>query len=447
MFISLLFCFVSLLSFFLAPNGYSFGFSFFCLIFYCIMNFFYFLRSKDKGIGFEYFYMIAFGMTNFIYPVFYFLDNRYVSLFSFSFNTLVMSKATALAIVAYSFYLLGLELYRKKIPNKESLSEIKIDNIYPVLFLMLSFFSFLFFVIFGGLDHFKSVYSGDAEWSTVGVYSYFYLIFNYSSLLLAMFIYKNKNKFIMLVSNFYLLAVVVLLLFSGSRMTSIGIVLILLVSYSKNIKRISLTLATFVVFISSILLYGVMLYRSMFSSGDGGINDIYLNMSNGFSIFDGFMDLIINNRNLYVLVDFVDDNGNLYFANVFYNIISFLPFSQSINNLVGIPEYFNGNLTTFLEFGVNKGFGLGTNNVGEAYLAFGIIGVILFFLFFGYLLNLIKDKANYSIVFYILYFVLISISVIYPRGNVLINTRVLIWPILIFFIVFLVRRFLIKITR
>lgn len=440
MIVSSIFSFISLLVFYFSPTEYSFTFSVFCLLFYLLINFYYFkFVSKDKGVGFEYFYMIAFCMTNFIYPVFYFMENRYVSLFSYPFNFGIISKATALALVAYAFYILGLQLYRRK---KDAL-EFKVDSFYPLMYMLISIISFIFFVIFGGLDHFKSVYSGDSEWEAVGSYSYFYLIFNYSSLLLSMFLFKCENKKIMIFGALYLLVAILLLLLSGSRMTSVGIVLVLLVSFSKNIKNIPSLIATFFVLFSSVFLYSMMIYRSnMFSSDIDNIAGSAF--SSNYSLFDSFMDLIVNNRNLYVLVDFVDSNGSVFFANIFYNIISFLPFSKSINDFFGIPEFLNGNLPSFLEFGSNAGFGLGTNNVGEAYLSFGLVGVIVFFTFFGVFLKFLKEKSSSSIISYIFYFILVSNAVIYPRGNVLINTRVFVWTILIFFMIYLLRKILVK---
>lgn len=446
--LSSIFCFISIILFYIAPDSYSFAFNLFCLLFFVFINVYYFaFYSKEKGVGFEYFFMISFGMTNFIYPVFYYPDNRYVSLFSYGFNTAVMNKSTALALVAYGFYMVGLQLYRKNSNVIIKYNKIEIDPFYPLIFLIFSIASFVGFVGFGGLDHFKSVYSGDGEWAAVGTFSYFFLLFNFSSILLAMFVFKSRNKIITMLSVMFLLLSILMLLFSGSRMTAVGIVLVLLVSYSKNIKSISLASTSLVVFVSSIFLYIIMLYRSVFAERPANGSDIYVNISNGFSFFDSFMDLIINNRNLYVLVDFVDSNGSVYFANIFYNLISFLPFSQSINNMVGVPEYLNGNLASFLEFGTKGGFGLGTNNVAEAYLSFGIIGVVLFFTLLGYILSLVREKASFSIVFYIIYFIFISVSVIYPRGNILINTRVFVWTLLLFFAVFVLRKLLMRAIR
>lgn len=448
MILSSFFSLVSIFLFFLAPTNYSFSFNVICLILFIFINIYYFIcRSKENGVGFEYFFMISFCMTNFIYPVFYYADNRYVSLFSFGFNDEVINKSTALALVAYGFYIIGLQLYRKSSSVKINYYQIKIDPFYPLVFLILSIVSFVGFVIFGGLDHFKSVYSGEEEWAAVGTFSYFFMIFNFSSMLLAMFIFKCSNNIIRMLGIIFLILSILMLLLSGSRMTAVGIVLVLLVSYSKNIKNISLASTSLVVFISSILLYIVMLYRSFFYAGTASGEEIYLNISNNFSFFDGFMDLIINNRNLYILVDFVDNHGSVYFANVFYNIISFLPFSQNINNMVGIPEYLNGNLVSFLEFGGKGGFGLGTNNVAEAYLAFGMVGVILFFTLLGYILSMVREKASFSIVFYIIYFIFVSIVVIYPRGNILINTRVFVWTLLLFFAVFLLKKILMRVVR
>lgn len=151
-----IFCCLALVLFYFAPVGYSLIFSLLSLFIFIALNIFYFLfSSKGNGVGFEFFFMIAFCMTNFIYPVFYFPDNRYVSLFSFGFNISIMNKSTALALVAYSFYIMGLQLYKKKSIALNRYNELTIDSFFQLCFLFFSLISFVLFVFFGEMIGFK----------------------------------------------------------------------------------------------------------------------------------------------------------------------------------------------------------------------------------------------------------------------------------------------------
>lgn len=445
--LNILFCAISLLLFYFSPNVYSYLYCLLILILFILFNVSLFsFGVRKEGISFEFIFMISFFMTNFVYPIFYFPDNPTISLFGYGFNYNIITKSTALALVAYSFYILGVSPYNKKYSVYKEY-DFQIGNTNVILLLFICGFSFLSFVIFGGLKNLINVYSGEGgRLTTVGSYSYFFNLFEISCLLLSIFVFKIKNNpMLKVVTLVFLMFTLLLLLSTGSRAIAIGNVLILLISYSKNVKKIPLVVASFWAILGANILYFIMLVRSFGVEENNSLTNAYGVFSSTGSYFDPFLDLIINNRNLYVLTDFVDDFGYVYFINNIYNLISFLPFNSKIIDILNIPAFLQqGNFPTYLEFGDNAGFGLGTNMVGEAYLSFGVFGVFVAFFGLGWFVKYIKNRSYNNIYYYVLFFSLLSMAVMLPRTASLPNSRYFIWPLILIFLITVFNRMLVR---
>lgn len=431
--LNILICFISILLFLFSPNFYSHEYCFMLFLFYLIFNACYLLQdSKNRSFSFEFLFMVSFLMTNFIYPVFYFLDNPTVSLFSFSFNVNIISKSTSLALLGYSFYILGNSNYNEK--NKIVFKEIEInDQVVGVVFLS-SIFFFCLFLISGGLEAYKDVYSG--VYNSGGFSIYYMLFLSVTTYLLSILIFNNKNILLKNVSFIYIISLIIVFLSTGARLFAMSLVLLLLIQFSKYIKKISILMITLLLLVGAFFMRVIQVYREA-GVENSNFGEIFLEMLNGkSSIFDSFLDLIINNRNLYVLTDFVDSNGHFYFLNISASIFGILPGIKGIMGFFNIPDYMtSGTFPTFLEFGNNATFGLGTNMVGEAYLSFGVIGVVLVFYFFGRLINYFHNKSNDSVYFRIAFFFLASQAVFFPRIDYLWGTRLVVWMIVMLFLV------------
>jgi hypothetical protein len=165
--------------------------------------------------------------------------------------------------------------------------------------------------------------------------------------------------------------------------------------------------------------------------------------ANFTSVFDLFSDLIINNRNLYVLVDFADNVQHTHFFGMLTDIASPIPGLNRLllDNINVPPELISGGaLPTYLALGTDSSFGVGTNMVGEAYLAFGLPGVIVFFSLIGFVINISKRAMSYNIYAYVLYFLFASHAVFYPRAPILYQPRNIVWALLIVFGIVLIQK-------
>ena len=431
---NILLCALSVVVYVNSPIEYSYGYNLLILVFFLLANFVYFNVNKSlkAGVGFELIFFISFLMCNFIYPVFYYTDNPTISLFQFDFNEKVINKSTALAFLGYCFYILFSSDYNNKTTvNRNMAKRYEISEKVFLSIIGLSFFFFLGFYFTGGFSKLMQVYQGNGSLDEVAFSSYLSILFDCCTLLVASLVFLVKGNRFRVIGLFYLALVVMLYLLTGSRGTSISILLILLVGYSKYIKEINSLVFYMGIISSAIFMYIISILRVM----SGGYSDSVAEVSSQFNnIFDPFLDIIINNRNLYVLVDFVDENSSVYFLNIFSSVIGVMPGLSFIINYFSIPEFIvSGRLSTYLQFGNNPPFGLGTSMVGEAYLSFGLVGVILVFSLIGGFVRYLRFSSNfYSNLILIL---LTGFAIFLVRSDYLFFLRKITWSLLIFYIV------------
>ena len=335
-------------------------------------------------------------------------------------------------MVAYCFYTLFSSDYSKKLVVEKI--EYSIDKYIGISIFFLSLILFLSYFYFGGISILADVYQGKADLEQVGITSYFSILFEVSTLLLASLIFLVKNIKIRIFLLLYLFILVVIFLSTGSRGMSISILLILLVGYSRSIKRINGLVVFFGVFTGAILMYFLMLLRELGMGSNDNTSFALDKIKNTSNPFDPFMDLIINNRNLYVLVDFVDKVGDVKFFNIITSLFGVFPGLSLIIDFFSVPNYLiSGKLPTYLEFGNDASFGLGTNMVGEAYLSLGCLGVIIVFSLFGAMVKYLR--FNRSLLSYIAFLLLVGQVVFIVRSDYLFPLRKIVWSLIIFYVV------------
>lgn len=437
--INIIFCVLSFLFVVFSPDQYSYPFIIIVFILFIIQNLLYFkLRKNKRLICFEFFFFIAFFFTNFVYPVFYFNENPTFLFFSLPYNYSIISKATAIAFFAYSSFLLGIsykQYKNRKIGDNYLINTISnynlsnsLKNKICTLFLVITLFFFFFYLVTGGLESMAAKYRGDA--SEEGISGYFYILFFTSSIILALFTFdiSNKKRFIVLL---FLIIFVILFLLSGSRTYPLAIIIILMYSYD-NYKKISNTRVILITSIGFLFLALVMLLRN-YSYNIQNIKDIELN-----SFWDIGTDLIINNRNLYVLIDYCDKYGPNYGLTMLGGLLSPIPFGQSIFlNLTGIQSDFisSAKFSTFLAFGPGSQLGSGSNIVGDIYVSFGLIGILPFFFFLGWIVEKSRSLGSINVYWKIVHGVILSNSVFIVRSGMFDNLRYVIWALLLTYII------------
>jgi len=435
--VNLFFSLFSLLLLYLAPKEYSYNYCLFINILYIIQNIAYFkIRNEKSLVGFQFIFMIAFYFTNFVYPVFYFPTNPTYSVFELQFNYNIISKATAIAFVAYSFYLLGLSrIERKSVIFEEFKSEINYDAITRFAFIM-SFISLVLFILFGGNDAMESLYSGEGNIIDPGVSIYFYMLLFSVATILSSFLFNIEVRIKRALYFLFLSGILFFFLLIGTRTLPIALCLILLVSYSRNRKIIPNSVFLSILVFGAILLTFIMFARSS-SISDQNYTQNAINNTELNSFWDIGSDLIINNRNLYTLIDLAENNGHTFGINMLGGLFSPIPFLQSFFcNVFSVPVYLIGSasLNSFLEFGADFTWGLGTNVVSDVYLAFGLIGVLIFFTFLGWIIGKAEHNSSKNVYWNVVYLLFVSNSVYLVRSGFFDSFRTFVWSLLIVFL-------------
>lgn len=421
---------ISCALYFFAPSTYSLEY---CLWIHNLFLFsavsLYVSDLKNEKIGFNTLFTISFFFTNFVYPVYIYPIDPSYSLFSFSFNTRVITKCTALAQIAYSAYAIG---YTYKLPKDQLLTLnftyiLKSQKLLRIEIAVCLFVGL--FVICGGLEYFEDRYLR-SEMSTNIIVQYMILFFTpivvwFSSLIT---ICKNKIRSTQIYA--ILIAISIILLTSGTRTIPLIIFASLFIIYCLT-HKVSVSFALSCVVFGTILMSFIGSIRH-----DGVLDSTYVyNDDSQFGWMEHFSDLFICNRGLYVFYDYVNTHSYTFGISMLGCVLSPIPFAQKVfMSITGVPSYFlnSPSFHTFLQFGVNPPLGLGTNIVGDVYLAFGLIGVVILFFFLGRFIVCIRSKmykGNY--IFFIVYLVIASDAIYMCRAAYLDAFKSILWTSLI----------------
>ena len=444
-FVNILFFITSITLVFVAPEQYSYEFCVLTALLFVAQNLIYFIFRRDKNIVcFESLFAIAFGLTNFIYPIFYFpTSNRDFSVFNMGFNENIISYATAVAFLGYSAYLLFLSFSEIKSMIKLSTLKEKETNIpkeqinYNRLIIqifILLIVSFAGYMLSGGYRALASEYSGGGEVLDKGISSYFYVVAFICAVLISFLIF-NKSLSVR-VKWFYfalLCGIILLFLTTGSRTLPLSLALCLIVSFNNNIKRISLLQFSFLLCLGTVMMTLIVLTRSETSSKIDSLQEVEIE-----SAWDLASDLVINNRNLYTLIDHAETSGYSYGFTMLGGLLAPIPFAAStFVSQADVPVEFisSAGYSTYLDLGTGSAWGLGTNLVSDAYLAFGIFGVIFFFGILGYFVGKSKYLMDHSIYWNVCYYVFVSYAVFLVRGGFFDCFRYLVWGVVIVYVI------------
>ncbi len=442
--LNIFFCLLAGLLVYAAPNTYDYGFCVLVLVLF-LLNVIYYFVSKQTVSGnvanFDFFFIFSYGMTNFIYPVFYKPNNPNYTVFELPFNDNVISKSTAIAYLGFTFFVLGICNYRKlKIKKAKTNNKplFKINSLFIKSIFLVAILSFIGYVATGGLTVIQKVYSsGDGgKLTEVGVYSYFNNVFVICANLLAIFVFLIKDKMTKIMAFAFIIICGLIMLTTGSRTLILGLGLILIVSYGTFVRRITMPVMTLFILIGSFFMTIIQTSRSQEFSSKSWSSSASKNVEIE-SPFDIFNDLIINNRNLYVLVDFADEHQNVFFLSAISDLTSPLPgLFRYVSDSMNVPKELisGGDLPTFLELGPNSDWGLGTNLVGETYVGYSYFGVCIILFLWGFAVRKSYDASENNIYAFVIYFLLVSHAIFFPRAFYLYQPRTVVWSLLLVFI-------------
>lgn len=418
----------------IAPRTYSYGYCLVCLCIF-ILNALLILKRNCKYnvVKFEFFFTIAFFFTNFVYPVIYYPVTPYFSLFNLSFPEHCVCKGIALSTLAYSAFSFG--ILKARIASDNNLlgvnGFIKRNSTFNRITIILLFsLCAVMFPILLQNDYIT-------DWGE-GLYIKALLdSMIYCTILIAFIQIKKydiktlfySNKYFFILLGLYVLFATAI----GNRGMIMRIGLLLVLYYTLFIKTIPKKYIIYGTIAGMCLMYVVGAVREAGTSLESALEN-----SRGF--WDIGLDLIINNRSQYVLIDYVDKYGITWGSTTLLNILSVIPFGQSIFLSLTNFDYTMMSSALIVTFdyyspGDENLIGLGTNLVGDAYVGFGTIGVVVFMFglgrFLKYLDFRIKSGCIISLFIYSLLFMEV---IIFTRSTMLTPLRSIVWGIMLLYL-------------
>lgn len=430
---------LSIVLYFYSPRTFNFLFCIECFAIFMVTAATLLVNNIYKyktGVLFEVLFTLAFFFVNYAYPVFIYSNTPYFSLFLYGFNEDIISKATALATIGYCGYsLFQFEERSQLVSNKTHsyISKVSSAEIFLLFFLLLIYVYQALPALIGGYS-----YSGGAGFFRIlAIFLSFKRLYNH----------QVKHPLIRDIALWSIIAIYVIVnLLVGNRGDPLYVIMAIFVSYTLFVRAISTRLFVTSIFIGMAIFFVIGQARARYgdTSNNGTMIERISNVQRddyaGGVLMYG-KELIINNRSLYVLVDYADSKGFDYGQSWQLNVLSVVPFMQTIFvKLFNIQTEFAAsvNLTTYLEFGNEdpEAFGLGTNLIGDIYVCFGMIGVVLFMAILGYVIKLSYRKSKLTAGAALVYVCLFVFAVYYPRAAYLEPVRLIVWSWIMFKISF-----------
>jgi len=375
---------------------------------------------------FEFFFLFAFFFTNFVYAVFYFPINPYFSLFAESFNEDYINKGAALSSLAASCFCLGIydKHPERELKKKNARSNLAIPTIFADI-LLLIFIPYLL-ALYGTGQYVTDFTKSNIN--TFVLYLVYYVIFAMMTkrkmTVSNLMTHPSEGAFILLTG-----AMVTLLLLIGSRSNPLHIALLFLFLYNfyqYKLKNRYVILAM-VVGVALMGVVGVVRGGQEFSAGEMG------------SVLDIGNDLTINNRSLYVLMEYADQHSYTFGRTMLLQIAAVIPWGQSmLLSITGMKmqAFDSSSFVTWLYYGDQPfEIGFGTNLIGDIYLSFGLIGVVVLMYLYGKLLKTLYNNALEGNTKATLVYGLMFMEVIFlTRAGLLTSLRPIAWTFIYYYL-------------
>ena len=423
-------------SFFLflfAPNHYVNTFDFLCLIQYLISSFIFIkIQKKENYFDFDLLFLLTYFFVLFFYPVFLYQTLPKIFLvYQYPFNENVISRCTALSLLGSQAYMFGsIMVNTDKMKISEHKNNVKINT---NLLTLLSCLAFVSFLIVAGTTFFTKTYGDTMDSNLFQYFLVFFQAIFFSTLILEVYnwlVFHNVEKYKINIPLVILSIIVIgLFIYSGSRTIPLEIVLMLvgiITIYKFKINFFKFIIFAFVGILAMFTTVVMRGYQGVEIGDEGGLIQVV-------------MDLIVNNRNTFVAVDFVDNNGLTYGQSMLSNFLAPIPFLQNIFFTVFNinPNMSSSSLMiTSITLGEDSTWGLGTNIIADIYMSFGVVGVCVFMFFLGYTIKRALYKAKYQKNLYTLvyYAIMMSLAVFIVRAEFFFFLRLFLWCLLIVYL-------------
>ncbi len=415
------------------PESYSYELCYGCFLLFCVDAFIVYKHScKHTIVNFEFFFTVAFAFVNYVYPIVFYQVDPYFSLFGLSFPENYINRGTVMATIAYSCLSLGFIKYPNRgysiYSSNYGFGGNK-DFVLYTIFLLVIMDIALFGVAMSG---------GSVEdWGLGGEIRGIVDVFVYYTIFRQLFLNRGNNITRAVKTNklFWALLAgyVIFATLTGNRGILIRVGSLILLLYAILYHQIRKSVLA-IIMISGI---GVMFVIGAIRDSGSVKNAV----DNSTSVLSVGRDLTINNRSLFVLMEYADHKGFTYGQNFLSHLLSPIPYAQSTFLKISgwkLRDISSGTLVTddfFENTATNiERYGLGTNLIGDVYLAFGLFGVIALFYFLGVVISKVSYKAQIgSPVYLLVYSLLFITAIIWTREAYFKPLQMVLWCLALYY--------------
>lgn len=427
-----IYLFVSIIFYVLLPVKYSFFMAILYLLVFTL-SFMHTLRRYKIGyVSWYFLFSCAFFISNFLVPVFGYSFYPIEQIFNYSIDANYILRGEALSLVAYCSFVSGISISfsKKKCLQKESLvfsakiefiSSFKyIAVILLCVYTMIHIFAFSF--TYG--EYNKKIFNTPMVATLLDVITYVYVLY------LCWFFFKNRKETIsvMVKNGIFLWAFLLFLTCAyiriGERGNLIKILLPVVFGYNFIIRRISYK----VLFLIVVLGFSLMLFIRDSRNDSAYANHLKYRKYELPSYLDNTSDLTCATMTMCLGLEYVEKNGYLYGRTMISDLFAPIPFVPAmINNYVFEGSMVSTGRILSDEVGLGIESGVGTSAVVDVFMNFGVIGVIVLFLLFGYFISYLEKLKYKSVYCLCVYVMMVGVAVYIPRSTLFSVIRGCVW--------------------
>lgn len=411
-----------------SPDTYSREYCSIEAILFCCFSFFY-LKHKIRRscfLNFDTLFLFSFGCINYLHSVFIYPDDTFLPAFTFPYNMKIATYALSVASVGIAAYMLGnIYFERKCVVEKKHILDDRMVTLLEKVAIIVSVC--LFFYVFGvlrvdyGLKHlYPRLMLLIVALISLSCYSKaIYLKQNYGNESISLKVAIKENKWNILAIVLFAIS----LLSIGSRGSVIFLILFSMGIVDKYYYKLKIG------FVIPMFLFAIIFMSILTLTRTTSINlsnsSIWDVVENGYGqisksanfLWVVLLDLIVNARTLYDGIEYTISQGYLYGASYIQYFFCFVPgggmFITSFLLDKTTMEVATGEILTKFS---HAPYGIGTNMIGDIYMNFSLIGVIVLLFLFGILVGRCEScETKYQS---FLYYSLLANSIYVPRASV-----------------------------
>jgi len=393
-------------------------------------NYIYFkAKKKTNYLDFDTIFIVVYCLVGFSTTFLYSNYEVFRAVFlGFPVDEEYINKGNLLFLIGLLSYMLGSFLPARIKKTIKKPFVIKTNFLIVLVFVLI-----IAFIAFGGINYYRSEYNDAVKGDGGTIVKYILLLLVTTAMALIGTEFYNKKistnykiSWFAFSAMFFLIGT---LLFIGNRTAASQILLPIICLYAMFFKNINFK--KFIVFI----LLGIpfMWFFQQIRTGDSNFE-----LTNPIMLI---LDLTIPMRNTYAALEYVDTKDFTYGGTMVINLSSIVPFLPSYiqeaysDFSLGSAELLTD--YTFLNAGTPEEFqiGLGTTIIADLYLAFGLIGILVFMYTLGYLVNRWSSKS-YQLNYYSIIILcgILGNAVFMVRAGYFHPLRFIVWALVLAYI-------------